>query len=601
MNRIRRLVPQSVAIAAVPFQYLTHHGIHDTLVRAQDVCLRAPYVSNPFPRVLGLLARKGIAFEHRHYRKQTLGQDFLESCEEDAQFARYVNPIARVGSTFVHRASTETGAGNALQSVYGTYAAVSLSRPEYVHTVWRRLAAVVLGGAAAAGSGGAAAVSRKRDGPFTIETINAFVGDLMLSNILCDARHVDKYLRGGGGQREQAAAGSPRRRADEGAVLHNVQVNVFRLVRVQGTSFLASHERVFAGEVADHIVAMDASPSVVVGHVSVGGRRWTMDDLSERRRSFEAALAEAATRERGDSSTQYWRSDLDGYIFANMHGGGDDGRAGDRARDGQAISALIFCLQQGAEDCIPVRVEYVAYFSDDTERARARKVWSLFEIALLFPRREDALLWHDWCCSSDEDHPLVAAPDVDHADASLIARARECAAGSDWLVAVKLLLFRSAVVLDFTLLPPLVPCVQGPAQSLEGLYNDSLLFDAFDSTASASSSRMIRDCRELLLRFCAHAAVLLHHPSQCHFPGIRSPLLASLLRLQRAETDYSFDAETMDGILEIRDWSFMTARCAARTLFEVYCCEGTRAHAALFLENPFVSSGAGRRGAPAPL
>lgn len=588
VNRIRRLVPQSVAIAAVPFQYLSHHDIHDTLVRAQEVCLEPPYVTNPFPRVLDLLARKAIAFEHKRYRQQTLGQDFDELCEEDAQFTKHVNTIARIGSTFIHKASAETGEGNALHSVYGTYAAVSMCRPEYVHAVWMRLVQVFMGDSTSAD----AASNTKREGPFTIETINAFVGDLMISNVLCDADHVDKFILRG--QLERTTRANANTRMDSGgglrahsslsaaAVLHNVQVNVFRLIRVHGTSFLANREKLFAGEVADHIVALDSSPSIVVGHVNVGEERWTMAQLADQRRKFEAALAATAMHERGDSSTQYWRSDLDSYIFANMS---DD--KGDRAdRDGQAISVLIFCLQN--DDFIPVRIEYVAYFTGSAETPSRRKVWSLFEIALLFPRQEDALLWHEWCCSSDEDHPLVAAADVDHADASLIARARECVAGCDWLVATKLLLFRSAVVLDFTLLPHLVPCIQGPAQSLEGLHNDSLLFDAFDSTVSSSSSRMVHSCREMLLRFCSHAAVLLHHPSQCHFTGIRSPLLASLRKLQLAETDYSFDADTMDGILEIRDWSLMTARCSAKTLFDVYCRDGTRVSSTLYHENPFI-------------
>ena len=59
------------------------------------------------------------------------------------------------------------------------------------------------------------------------------------------------------------------------------------------------------------------------------------------------------------------------------------------------------------------------------------------------------------------------------------------------------------------------------------------------------------------------------------YPGIRSTLLRKLLVLQQAETDYEFDAETMDTLLEIRDWCHLASRCAAKIEHNLYCTEGS--------------------------
>ena len=69
-------------------------------------------------------------------------------------------------------------------------------------------------------------------------------------------------------------------------------------------------------------------------------------------------------------------------------------------------------------------------------------------------------------------------------------------------------------------------------------------------------------------RHLAHAAILLHDPQQCIFSGIRKPLLDLLLSLHAAETDYEFDAKTMEGLLDIREWSHLTARCAAKMMHD---------------------------------
>ena len=82
-------------------------------------------------------------------------------------------------------------------------------------------------------------------------------------------------------------------------------------------------------------------------------------------------------------------------------------------------------------------------------------------------------------------------------------------------------------------------------------------------------------CVCLVNSHLAHAAVLLHSPLQCMYPGIRAPLLRKLLTLQQAETDYEFDDETMDSLLEIRDWCHLASRCAASIEHNLYCTEGS--------------------------
>lgn len=518
VNRIRRLVPQSVAIASVPFQYLAFHGIHDTLVRAQAVCLRAPYVSNPFPRMLHMLALKGMAYEHKRYRRKILGQDTHKASVEERKIAEVVNSITRVGSTFIHVASKTTESGNALHSVYGTYAAVSMCRPEYVCSVWKNIIQRVVSfdrpdsdtaTSDVNGRGRRSGGKTTREGPFTIETVDAFAGDMMFTNVLCEAEHVDTFLikahgrpRGGGAQKKK----HQQQGTSRFDFLHNVQVNMFRLIRIQGSSFVVKREQIFAGEVADHIMALAASPSIVIGHVNVDGRRWTLGDISGQRRVFEKTLAGAAMSQFEGSHGDYWRNDLDDFIFAST-----SAVTYDDVSSAKAISVLIFCLKN--DDYMPVRIEYVAHLADTTNvvvDSSPRRFWSLYQLALVFPLYDDAMLWHSWFegpDGKDRDQPLVSSPNVNLAASALVSRAREKIRTSDWLTAHKLLLFRAAVLRDFSMISSLIPMLQGPAQSLEGLHNDSIVFDAFDSAASSSRATagatrgVLRDCQELLTRY----------------------------------------------------------------------------------------------------
>ena len=403
---------------------------------------------------------------------------------------------------------------------------------------------------------------------------------MMFTNVLCETEHVDTFLIKAHGNTRGAGAHKKKRQQQQGAArfnfLHNVQVNMFRLIHIQGSSFVVKREEIFAGEVADHIMALAASPSVVIGHVNVDGRRWSLGDISGQRRVFEKTLAGVAVSQFQGSHGDYWRNDLDDFIFAST-----SAVTYDDVSSAKAISVLIFCLKD--DDYMPVRIEYVAHFADATNvvDTPSRRFWSLYELALVFPMYDDAMLWHSWfegIGCNERNQPLVSAANVNLAASTLVSRAREKIRVSDWLTAHKLLLFRAAVLRDFSMMSFLTPMLQGSAQSLEGLHNDSVVFDVFDSASSANAGAtqgVLRDCQELLTRHIAHAAVLLHSPLQCMYPGIRSTLLRKLLVLQQAETDHEFDENTMDTILEIRDWCHLASRCIAKIEHDLYCTEGS--------------------------